>query len=395
MSLPLENPLSKGRLITIDALRGIAALSIAVAHVSGNIVINFEQMGDSLVNILFFPFSVGIARVYLFFLISGFCIHLRWCKAKIDPNKDTKKALEFIPFWKRRFWRLYPPYLIALFIYIFLDFVLGKLVFDQFFIWNFLSHIFMIHNLDANTVYSFNGQFWTLAIEEQLYLAYFALIYVRVKWGWKAAISVCLGARVFWFIFTPLVAKFTGFTIPTVESSLGTWFLWAAGALAVEYAYGIVKLPKWTASFKLGLISIVICALWYVYGLVALVENPGIVSKLWWFTAQPMWGVAFFFLMTWFISLETRKLRAWQYGILRIGAWFGIFSYSIYLMCEFVVRIAPETNWAVKAILTVSIAYFFHRIFERPFMNNSWKQGAKTYESGGVLPEAKAVQAVT
>jgi len=90
MSLPADKLISKGRLVTIDALRGIAALSIAVAHVSGNIVMTFEQMSSSLLNVLFFPFTVGIARVYLFFLISGFCIHLRWCKAKVDPKRDTK-----------------------------------------------------------------------------------------------------------------------------------------------------------------------------------------------------------------------------------------------------------------------------------------------------------------
>ncbi len=392
MSSLIENTIPKGRLVTIDALRGIAALSIAVAHVSGNVVMTFQQMGDSLLNVLFFPFTVGIARVYLFFLISGFCIHLRWCKAKVDPEKDTKKALAFIPFWKRRLWRLYPPYLIALLIYISLDFFLGKLIFDRFFIWDLFSHIFMLHNLDANTVYSFNGQFWTLAIEEQLYLAYFLLIWVRVKWGWKAAISLTLFARVGWFIFTPLVMKFTGFKIPAIESSIGTWFLWAAGALAVEYTYGIIKLPKWTTHFKIGFISLVACSFWYVYGFVALVDNPGILTKVWWFTAQPMWGVTFFFLMNWFISLEGKELRNWQNKLLRVGAWFGIFSYSIYLMCEFVVRIAPNTHWLLRAIFTVIIAYGFHRIFERPFMSKKWKQGAKQYESRSqTLQEIKAV----
>ena len=393
MSLPIENVMAKGRLVTIDALRGIAALSIAVAHVSGNIVMTFEQMGDSLLNVLFFPFTVGIARVYLFFLISGFCIHLRWVKAKIDPEKDTKKALEFIPFWKRRFWRLYPPYLIALTIYILLEVFLGKVVFNGSFVWDLFAHVFMIHNLDAGTVYSFNGQFWTLAIEEQLYLAYFALIWVRVKWGWKAAIGLTLIARVGWFIFTPLVMKLTGFKIPTVEASMATWFLWAAGALAVEYAYGLIKLPKWTTKFSVGFTTLVASAAWYVYGFVALVDNPGILSKVWWFTAQPMWGVTFFFLMNWFVSLENRDLKNWQNRILRTGAWFGMFAYSIYLMCEFVVRIAPNTPWLLKAVLTVVIGYIFHRLFERPFMSKTWKQGIQKYESSEKVPlkEAEAV----
>ena len=391
MSLPIENIKSKGRLVTIDALRGIAALSIAVAHVSGNIVMTFEQMSGSLLNIFFFPFTVGIARVYLFFLISGFCIHLRWVKAKVDPAKDESKALEFIPFWKRRFWRLYPPYLIALTIYILLELFLGKLVFNTFFLWDLLSHIFMLHNFDANTVYSFNGQFWTLAIEEQLYLAYFLLIFVRIKWGWKAAIGLTLVARFGWFLFVPIVFKFTGIKVPAVESSVGTWFLWAAGALAVEYAYGLIKLPKWTTNFSVGFVFLVISAFWYVYGFVALVNNPGIMVKVWWFTAQPMWGVTFFFLMNWFVSLENRQLKDWQNKLLKTGAWFGIFSFSIYLMCEFVVRISPETHWALRAVLTIVIAYCFHRLFERPFMNKSYLSQARKYESSTPLEEVKSI----
>lgn len=391
MSLPIENIRTKERLVTIDALRGIAALSIAVAHVSGNIVMTFEQMSDSLLNVLFFPFTVGIARVYLFFLISGFCIHLRWVKAKTDPEKDESKALAFIPFWKRRFWRLYPPYLIALTIYILLEFFLGKLVFNTFFLWDLFSHIFMLHNFDANTVYSFNGQFWTLAIEEQLYLAYFLLIFVRIKWGWKAAIGLTLVARFGWFLFVPVIFKLTGVKVPAVESSVGTWFLWAAGALAVEYAYGLIKLPKWTTSFSIGLILLIISAFWYVYGFVALVNNPGILTKVWWFTAQPMWGVTFFFLMNWFVSLENRDLKNWQTKLLKIGAWFGIFSFSIYLMCEFVVRISPETHWLPRAVLTIIIAYCFHRLFERPFMNNSYLSQARKYESSTPLEEVKTI----
>ncbi len=41
-------------------------------------------------------------------------------------------------------------------------------------------HLLMLHNLDPNTCYTINGVFWTLAIEEQLYLAYFLLLFHTV-----------------------------------------------------------------------------------------------------------------------------------------------------------------------------------------------------------------------
>lgn len=373
MSLPVNIAKAEKRLLTVDALRGIAALSIAVAHVSGNVMISFEQFRDSWLNIIFFPFSAGIARVYLFFLISGFCIHLAWCKMKIKNESDNPK-IDFLPFWKKRLWRLYPPYLIALVVYILVDFLLGKLIFDRMFIWDLVSHILMIHNFDSRTVYGFNGQFWTLAIEEQLYLAYFLLIWMRMKFGWTVALSVCFSVRIAWFVLAPVISSFVGFKIPAVESSFGTWILWAAGALSVEYALGLIKLPKWTSSFKLAFLTIAGCAVWYIYGLLELVNTSNLISKIWWLTAQPMWGLGFFFLINAFVSLENRDLKSWQTQLLKIGAWFGIFSYSIYLMCEIVMRIFPNLHWSLRAVLTILIGYIFHLLFERPFMSKKRKQ---------------------
>jgi peptidoglycan/LPS O-acetylase OafA/YrhL len=94
MSLPISLSKSEGRLLTVDALRGLAALSITFAHVSGNVMISFEQIRDSWLNVISFPFSVGVARVYMFFLISGFCIHLAWCKSKSARSvKRTRRTV--------------------------------------------------------------------------------------------------------------------------------------------------------------------------------------------------------------------------------------------------------------------------------------------------------------
>lgn len=389
MPLPIDVSKARGRLVTIDALRGIAALSIAVAHASGNVMMSLEHLESSWVNTLFYPFTVGIARVYLFFLISGFSIHLRWCKAKIKGG-DTEKALEFLPFWKRRIKRLYPTFLIALFIYILLDFFLGKLVFDTFFIWNVISHVLMIHNLDARTVYSFNGQFWTLAIEEQLYLAYFLLIWLRVKYGWRMALTICGLARVGWFVMTSVIAVY-GFKIPAVESSVGTWILWALGAVSVEYAFGIIKLPKWMSSFKIGVALLLPISAWYVYGLSNLVNTAGTLSRIWWLTAQPLWGIGFFFIINSVVALENRKLKNWQMSSLKTFAWFGVFSYSIYLMSEFTARILPDVHWTLRAIAGIFIAYVFHLLFERPFMNKKRKNLASVPDSTGQIKEAAAI----
>src|SRR5207244_13609880 len=107
----------------------------------------------------------------------------------------------FTAFWKRRFRRLYPPYLIALILYLGIAAFTTKFQLTPFYVWDVVSHLLMLHNLDSHTVYSINGVFWTLAIEEQLYLAYFLLLFLRIRWGCQRTLAVCLLVWFLWFIY--------------------------------------------------------------------------------------------------------------------------------------------------------------------------------------------------
>src|SRR2546426_1092734 len=101
----------QGRFQSIDALRGLAALGVVLYHAvlqSQNAVPhNFLQWPVKLIQFLS---SFGYIGVFLFFVISGFCIHLQWAKSKAA---NQEKPIQFGSFWKRRIRRLYPPYLIA------------------------------------------------------------------------------------------------------------------------------------------------------------------------------------------------------------------------------------------------------------------------------------------
>ena len=132
--------------------------------------------------------SFGYVGVFLFFVISGFCIHLQWAKARASGQPHE---IRFGAFWKRRFRRLYPAYLIALALYLGLTALSVGIKVTGAFVYDVLMHVFMLHNLDPKTAYSINGVFWTLAIEEQLYLAYFLLLFLRTRWGWGPTLLVC------------------------------------------------------------------------------------------------------------------------------------------------------------------------------------------------------------
>src|SRR6185503_2851732 len=130
------------------------------------------------VRIVQFASSFGYIGVFLFFVISGFCIHLQWARTKASGNEPE---IRFGPFWKRRIRRLYPPYVIALLLYLLLTASTLGLDVTHFLFYDIGMHLLMLHNLDPHTCYTINGVFWTLAIEEQLYLAYFLLLFVRVR----------------------------------------------------------------------------------------------------------------------------------------------------------------------------------------------------------------------
>src|SRR5215211_910502 len=191
------------RLRGIDALRGAAAMGVVVYHAveQGQHVLpnNLLQYPVRLVQ---FASSFGYIGVFLFFVISGFCIHLQWARTKAA---GFQPEIRFSSFWKRRIRRLYPPYMIALLLFLLMTAATVGLSLTQFFFYDLGMHLLMLHNLDPKTCYTINGVFWTLAIEEQLYLAYFLLLFLRVRWGWGVTIGACLFARLGWMLFSHLV----------------------------------------------------------------------------------------------------------------------------------------------------------------------------------------------
>src|SRR5689334_19066540 len=108
-------PTISRRLRGIDALRGAAALGVVVYHavVQGPHVLpnNFLQYPFRLVQSVSL---FGYIGVFLFFVISGFCIHLQWART---TAAGSQPEIRFVSFWKRRIRRLYPPYLIALLLF--------------------------------------------------------------------------------------------------------------------------------------------------------------------------------------------------------------------------------------------------------------------------------------
>jgi peptidoglycan/LPS O-acetylase OafA/YrhL len=389
------HPLISGRLQSIDALRGIAALGVVLYHA----VLQTDSVAPNNllrwpVKLLQFVSSFGYIGVFLFFVISGFCIHLQWAKSRAA---QLPQAVQFGSFWRRRIRRLYPPYLIAFALFMLMAALTTGINITHFFVYDVVMHLLMLHNLDPNTCYSINGVFWTLAIEEQLYLAYFLLLFLRTRWGWGPTLLVCALARLGWFFFSHAAWLTTGTGIPVPEAAASHWFTWALGAIAVEAAFGLIKLPKWGRNLWIGGAAIVLASA--TSTILPLTQKDTLPHDLAWMLMHPAWGVGFFILVnrvvaaeqSWLAQLRKPGVASRMAGRGAAGAAFvGVFSYSLYLTHELVIMqswwfvikgLPPVLNSLLVVIpATVAFAWVFSRFCEKPYMRKAVRKVERVEE---------------
>jgi peptidoglycan/LPS O-acetylase OafA/YrhL len=393
-----------GRLRSIDALRGAAAMGVVLYHMVGP---KPQAAAGSAWRWLSLPFmhalSFGYVGVFLFFVISGFCIHLQWAKSAAIGREPE---IDFAAFWKRRLLRLYPPYLIALVLYLSIAALTSEVQFNLFYLWDTGLHLLMLHNLDPRTSYSINGVFWTLAIEEQLYLAYFLLLFMRRRWGWGSALVVCAVARIAWLALGESLKQGFGIEIPVTEAAASHWFTWALGALGVEAAMGVTRLPGWCRNLWVGGAAL-------AYAVVLSYVSPRYDDNFFlhhglWLTLHPAWGLGFFILVNRAVCAENgwRERGRMPWTVTRLAA-IGLFSYSLYLTHELVLmetwRVSdfpllnslplPTALFSVIIMtpLTLAGAWLFFLLCERPFLSRP-KVARSKYEVGRMKDERIAIQ---
>lgn len=152
------------RLYKLEALRGLAALYVVLHHALPH---EYSLMGFNVMNI----FRFGQEGVILFFLLSGFVIHYSCC---------FSRSKSFKSYFKRRFLRIYVPYvLILLAAYMLTSIEAGQLVDPQW--WNLLGNLFMLQDWGwarpgvLVEAYMGNLPLWSLSYEWWFYMLYWPL----------------------------------------------------------------------------------------------------------------------------------------------------------------------------------------------------------------------------
>jgi peptidoglycan/LPS O-acetylase OafA/YrhL len=307
----------------LDQFRGVAIILVLFCHSTLNFpgVLNdglydpvkfLGQMLAGKINLpilfeflFFYPCRhCGWLAVAAFFVISGFCIHMSY-------SQSAKPDLT--AFYIRRFFRIYPPYVLTLLAFGFL-FPYSQILFSRWSDWvRLLAHLLLIHNLSFN-LGAVSASYWTVAVETQLYLLFPILLILVRRYSFTGALWI---VGIIQFSLQAITAVSFGlYHLPPfliTASPFFYWFSWSIGAaLCDAYLKGqplpFQKVPPWV---------------WFI----AAMATSGFAAHEFCFP--------FFALAT--VSLFARILshnaggepRSWFGQFLRIA---GTYSYSIYLI---------------------------------------------------------------
>jgi peptidoglycan/LPS O-acetylase OafA/YrhL len=233
-----------GHIDSLDLFRGVAILAVALFH-SLQESFGFDQLGwngvfrdfnASRSFLALLPMSLGWLGVAVFFVISGFCIHLSHARAS---NRSLKV------FFLRRFFRIWPPYAVCLLVFAFAYPWHSNNIRAGSFPAQFLSHLFLVQNLGSKYFYGIDPSFWSIAVEMQLYLLYPILLVLARKQGWMTCVVVT-GVVELAIRMTMVVHSLSGTAseLPRflTDSPFAYWFSWTIGAaLGNAFISGTLK----------------------------------------------------------------------------------------------------------------------------------------------------------
>ena len=186
----------------------------------------FRDFGVSKSFLLLLPLSFGWSGVAMFFVVSGFCIHLSF---EQKPN--------WLDFFVRRLFRIYPPYLFAVLLFAFCI-PWSRVGYSLIGAMQVGSHLALIHNFHRLSFFGINAAFWSIAVEAQLYLLYPLLLVLVSRLGWRRSLIYIAALEIGLRGISSLALIATGQYPPLWFDGLPFlyWFSWSIGA-AVADAY--------------------------------------------------------------------------------------------------------------------------------------------------------------
>jgi peptidoglycan/LPS O-acetylase OafA/YrhL len=330
-ALPLpdaQHRMETGKLDCIDALRGIAALSIFIYHIYGTIGIITNWAYP--IQILPERFiDLTLAGIPLFFILSAFTLYL-----SLDSRAGEKR--KFFKFYLRRFFRIAPLFYLLMIIVVLDSVIIQKTVPS----WQeILANFTFTINLVPQYSMSLFSDGWTVGVEMLFYMV-LPLIFIKIN-NMRRSIALFIG--VYWLSkeIRRLLGTIIGENIMmSTNYNFYNFSHWAYVFPIGVTCYLIYKLylPKIRneyrapAAFSMLLLSMIILFI-FINNLPLALALSDLYEPLSMLTGwQAMSSVAFVLLIL-SLSLNPNRLI-----VNRFTRFFGTISYSLYLIHPFIVE---------------------------------------------------------
>jgi peptidoglycan/LPS O-acetylase OafA/YrhL len=370
----------------LDGLRGLAALYVVVGHARWLLWEGYSEgyvkhpelypLPAKLLVYFVLIFSFGHQAVMLFFVLSGFVIHLRYAYSL----KDTRETAQFDwwPYVKRRAKRLYPPLLFAMVLTFLLDrmgIMLGYPIYFQ-------ATPFSLINLNINphhdlitglgnlafvmTVYvpvwGSNGPLWSLMYEWWFYMIYPLFWWLTKR---KIVLATIILVALCVLSFVP-----SGNLLLLARTVFSLMIVWWFGVLLADCYVGRIQFPLW----KIGFLALLLPLL------IPLVIPFSTLSSPYLTIEDILWGLGFTGLIAAGLAWQNRGNSLWFLDIFKP---LGDISYTLYvihfpiltllsgiLMSQMPNQALPrDFSWTFFGIFVcLTVAYAAHFVTEKPFI---------------------------
>jgi peptidoglycan/LPS O-acetylase OafA/YrhL len=333
-----------GRIPQLDGLRAVAFLAVFFNH--------------SL------PLPLGWVGVDVFFVLSGFLITGILLQLK-QSSQSTGKGY-WAPFYRRRFFRILPPYLLLLVVY---------------------HSLYRLNDLQPWPLFAFFGMnlqpfftnvgpgnlpLWSLAVEEQFYLVWpLVVLFVSEKLLLRIALAALVIVPLLRIAFTPVFhSEFAIYTLTPFRADLlcagaALTLIWSSRTPALEK---LLRACAWTFCL-LGFGSLALLQIWPYFRLSS--DKP--LANGLDYTLSLIGAVS---LLAWALAG-----RGWLHRLLTLSPlrYLGRISYSMYLIHVVVImqllRFIPIRHITIPALaVTVLYASLSWHLMERPLLNFAARQ---------------------
>lgn len=302
--------------VVLDTFRGLAAFYVLLFHASAFLGPRREMLGGVL--------TWGVEVVLFFFVLSGFCIHFSQARAL---SRSPDAVLDVKRFARRRFWRIYPPFLGAICLTFAVDHI-GLWLNPSFYadLHISLGQVSRTATWSGSTLvgnllcfqpgvptYGSNGPLWSLGYEAIFYAVYPAYFQLSKRLGPVWTLVTALGASA----ASLIIFKVLGPRWVVPFGVLSAWGIWAMGGTLAEIAAKrLVIKVRWPV-LAAGLILLFACASRRIPWPNAVTQNYA-------------WGTAWALLLFW-TSQSGSAIGARIRARLSAVGWTGRVSYSLYL----------------------------------------------------------------